>query len=290
MEPKNASRHNTARTSAVCHQIVRKSAIFSNSHCQSTGNRASSAMTAYKPAMTAPKAIIILRNVNRHAQASSTDPRMIAKAKMEAPDAKAPIHPISAISPKIMKMPPHITTSRAQSRPTTNRKRYRPTTCAVRETGISPRMALCPCRFLGCSRPQCTHTCHHRCQTSESAHQTTGNVFIDMGRYHHQRYHDRQHRENQQKHHIRHAEQTRPDTIESTLLYYGFPAHRHHSLEANMREAITYEIPYATTVVVNTAITSHNRCAMMAFAAWANPLVTEAGKIDSSMDPANTTT
>lgn len=57
-----------------------------------------------------------------------------------------------------------------------------------------------------------------------------------------------------------------------------------------MREAITYEIPYATTVVVNTAITSHNRCAMMAFAAWANPLVTEAGKIDGSMDPANTTT
>ena len=51
-----------------------------------------------------------------------------------------------------------------------------------------------------------------------------------------------------------------------------------------MREAITYEIPYATTVVVNTAITSHNRCAMMAFAAWANPLVTEAGKIDSSME------
>lgn len=57
-----------------------------------------------------------------------------------------------------------------------------------------------------------------------------------------------------------------------------------------MREAITYEIPYATTVVANTAITSHNRCAMMAFAAWANPLVTEAGEIDSSMDPANTTT
>ena len=110
------------------------------------------------------------------------------------------------------------------------------------------------------------------------------------GSYHHQRYHDRQHRENQQKYHIRHAKQTRPDTIESTLLYYGFPAHRHHSLEANMREAITYEIPYATTVVVNTAITSHNRCAMMAFAAWANPLVTEAGKIDSSMDTANTTT
>lgn len=57
-----------------------------------------------------------------------------------------------------------------------------------------------------------------------------------------------------------------------------------------MREAITYEIPYATTVVVNTAITSHNRCAMMAFAAWANPLVTEAGEIDSSMDTANATT
>ena len=57
-----------------------------------------------------------------------------------------------------------------------------------------------------------------------------------------------------------------------------------------MREAITYEIPYATTVVVNTAITSHNRCAMMAFAAWANPLVTEAGKIDGSMDTANATT
>lgn len=52
--------------------------------------------------------------------------------------------PISAISPKTMKTPPHITTSKAQSRPTTNRKRYRPTTCAVRETGISPRMALCP--------------------------------------------------------------------------------------------------------------------------------------------------
>ena len=69
---------------------------------------------------------------------------MIAKAKMKAPDAKAPIHPISAISPKTMKTPPHITTSKAQSRPTTNRKRYRPTTCAVRETGISPRMALCP--------------------------------------------------------------------------------------------------------------------------------------------------
>ena len=153
MEPKNASRHNTARTSAVCHQIVRKSAIFSNSHCQSTGNRASSAMTAYKPTMTAPKAIIILRNVNRHAQASSTDPRMIAKAKMEAPDAKVPVHPISAISPKTMKTPPHITTSKAQSRPTTNRKRYRPTTCAVRETGISlawhcalqiPRMTQAP--------------------------------------------------------------------------------------------------------------------------------------------------
>ena len=63
---------------------------------------------------------------------------------MKAPAAKAPIHPISAISPKTMKMPPHITTSKAQSRPTTNRKRYRPTTCAVRETGISPRMALCP--------------------------------------------------------------------------------------------------------------------------------------------------
>lgn len=50
-------------------------------------------MTAYKPTMTAPKAIIILRKVNRYAQASSTDPRMIAKAKMEAPDAKAPIQP-----------------------------------------------------------------------------------------------------------------------------------------------------------------------------------------------------
>ena len=69
---------------------------------------------------------------------------MIAKAKMEAPAAKVPIHPISAISPKTMKTPPHITTSKAQSRPTTNRKRYRPTTCAVRETGISPRMALGP--------------------------------------------------------------------------------------------------------------------------------------------------
>ena len=144
MEPKYASRHNTARTSAVCHQIVRKSAIFSNSHCQSTGNRASSAMTAYKPTMTATEATIILRKVNRYAQASSTDPRMIAKAKMKAPAAKVPIHPISAISPKTMKTPPHITTSKAQSRPTTNRKRYRPTTCAVRETGISPRMALCP--------------------------------------------------------------------------------------------------------------------------------------------------
>ena len=115
MEPKYASRHNTARTSAVCHQIVRKSVIFSKSHCQSTGNRA-----------------------------SSTDPRMIAKAKMKAPAAQVPIHPISAISPKTMKTPPHITTSKAQSRPATNRKRYRPTTCAVRETGISPRMALCP--------------------------------------------------------------------------------------------------------------------------------------------------
>lgn len=144
MEPKNASRHNTARTSAVCHQIVRKSAIFSNSHCQSTGNRASSAMTAYKPTMTATEATIILRKENRYAQASSTDPRMIAKAKMEAPAAKVPIQPISAISPKTMKTPPHIATSKAQSRPTTNRKRYRPTTCAVRETGISPRMALCP--------------------------------------------------------------------------------------------------------------------------------------------------
>ena len=144
MEPKYASRHSTARTSAVCHQIIRKSVIFSKSHCQSTGNRASSAMTAYKPTMTATEATIILRKVNRYAQASSTDPRMIAKAKMKAPAAKVPIHPISAISPKTMKTPPHITTSKAQSRPTTNRKRYRPTTCAVRETGISPRMALCP--------------------------------------------------------------------------------------------------------------------------------------------------
>lgn len=42
-------------------------------------------MTAYKPTMTATEATIILRKENRYAQASSTDPRMIAKAKMEAP-------------------------------------------------------------------------------------------------------------------------------------------------------------------------------------------------------------
>ena len=40
-------------------------------------------MTAYKPTRTTPEATIILRKVNRYAQASSTDPRMIAKAKMK---------------------------------------------------------------------------------------------------------------------------------------------------------------------------------------------------------------
>ena len=185
-----------------------------------------------------------------------------------------------------MKTPPHI--HHVQSPEQTNQqKRYRPTTCAVRETGISPRMALCPADSSDDAGPMHSYM-PSSMPNSESAHQTTGNVFIDVGRYHRQRYHDRQHRENQQKYHIRHAKQTHPDTIESTLLYQ-ISSHRHHSRK-QICEAITYEIPYATTVVVNTAITSHNRCAMMAFAAWANPLVTEAGKIDGSMNTANTTT
>ena len=50
-------------------------------------------MTAYKPTRTTPEATIILRKVNRYAQASSTDPRMIAKAKMKAPAAKVPNPP-----------------------------------------------------------------------------------------------------------------------------------------------------------------------------------------------------
>ena len=52
--------------------------------------------------------------------------------------------PISAISPKTMRRRRISPRPKPQSRPTTNRKRYRPTTCAVRETGISPRMALGP--------------------------------------------------------------------------------------------------------------------------------------------------
>ena len=86
MEPKYASRHNTARTSAVCHQIVRKSAIFSIVAIAS--RRAIDQQRndgATNQPLTAPKAIIILRNVNRHApgQHRPND----SQKRMEAPDA-----------------------------------------------------------------------------------------------------------------------------------------------------------------------------------------------------------
>ena len=164
--------------------------------------------------------------------------RMIAKAKMEAPDAKAQSTHICYHAKR--KTPPHIPPhpEPRAGQPPNGKCRPQLARCVKQN---QPSHGTVPClRSSDAAVPMHSYAITDA-KPPESAHQTTGNVFIDIGRYHHQRYHDRQHRGNQQKYHIRHAEQTRRhNRIDIALLRISSSSSL--PLKQYARKAITYEI------------------------------------------------